>query len=465
MTKFFDDRTMIPAGSLRGPRVYSTDLLPELFDPTDPDGSVLTAARALKVKMLSRGLVTLNGAYLASPMGVLLLRAYPDLLDGPSILPAILSDKDGLGDLVSGSTESYQAVGVSEAELATHIAEVEGRIRQVMPWEVADVSERYRARLIEGLSSGTSLIHRELSATGAYDAARQQALLEAVAALDLGRSANLRELIAEDVPVPLQTLLQRYATACYHGIGTGVVQCETGADLSPLSRFKAAEMILTDRDATPARLSEETIFIRYFMARALATIQARFAFETAVIDDIPFGSVHRLSGALAESGFQDRYETVLEAFSAVTAIADPGEALENFADASVASAAVELTAMFEKAIVDEIPNYSTREHLTQRKEMIASGSDVLLEGVNATPIGNFVALAKTMRSAAKALGGGVETIRTRSHDKALASADERRREDVYEIVKGLGVSSLKKASLLEGIAAMTEIQGVATRRA
>ncbi|MDN4631967.1 hypothetical protein QCD71_10615 [Sphingomonas sp. PsM26] len=465
MTKFLDERTARYAGTLRGPRVYSTDLLPELFDAADPSGSVQTAARALKIKMLSRGLVTLNGAYLASPMGVLLLRAYPDLLNGPSILPAMLADKEGLEELVSAPMESYAALSITETDLAQHIATVEARMHQVMPWEVADVSERFRARLIDGLSSGSSLIHGELSATKVYDAERKQALLDAIRAVDLGRSANLREMIAEDVPVPLQAVLQRYATACYHGVGTGVVQCETGADLSSLSRFKAADMILTDRDATPARLSEETIFIRYFMARALATIQARVAFEASVIDDLSFENVHKISGALGDSGFQDRYEAVLEAFSAVTTIVDPGAALESFDDTAVAQAAVELAAMFDQAIVEEVPNYITREHQIEKAEMISFGSDVLLEGINATPIGNFVAIAKTMRSAAKAASGTAATLRTRNHDKALASADERRREDINEIVRGMGVSGPKKASLLDGIAAMSNVQGVVNRPA
>lgn len=464
MTKFFEDRINVRATDLRGPRVYSTDLLPDLFDPADADGSVQTAARALKVKMLSRGLVTLNGAYLVSPMGVLLLRRYPSLLAGDAVLPAVLSDKEGLGDLVA-APEAYAAVGISEAELVAHIASVEAQMLRVMPWEITDASERYRSDLTKGLSSDTSLINQQLMATGVYDDARRNAIIDAIGAIDMNRSANVRELIASEVPGVLQPLLQRFATACYHGIGTAVVRCETGADLSPLSHYKAADMILTDRDATPAQLSEETIFARYFMAKALGTIQAHNAIPSTVIDDIGFEHVHELSGALRESGFQERYEIILENFAHLSTTGDPGERLENLDVEAVTAAAIDLSKMFDEAVLNEVDRYSTREHELERAEMITSTSDVLMEGLNVLPIGNIVAFAKTTRSAVKVLGGAAATLKTRDHPTALASADDRRREDIDTIVKGLGASDPKKAALLNGIAAMIDIQGVANRRA
>ena len=465
MTKFFEDRTTVRATDLRGPRVYSTDLLPDLFDPSDVAGSVQTAARALKVKMLSRGLVTLNGAYLVSPMGVHLLRAYPSLLAGEAILPAVLSDKEGLRNLVSAPPAAYTAAGISDSELAAHIAAVEEQMHKVMPWDITDASEKYRSDLIKGLSSDSSLIHRQLVATGVYDDARRKALIDTIAAVDMSRSANVRELIANEVPGALQPLLQRFATACYHGIGTAVVQCETGADLSPLSQYKAADMILTDRDATQAQLSEETMFARYFMAKALGTIQAHNAIPSAVIDDIGFEHVHALSGALRESGFQEGYEIILENFARLTTTGDPGDALENLDAASVTQAATDLAKIFEDAVLKELPDYSTREYELEKAEMITSGSDVLMEGLNILPIGNIVAFAKTTRSAVRAMGGAAATLKARDYDKALTSADERRREDIEQIIKGLGTSDPKKASLLDGIAAMADIQGVANRRA
>ena len=464
MTSFFDDRTVVPAGTLRGPRVYSTDLLPELFDTTNIDSSIQIAGRALKIKILSRGRVTLNGAYLVSPMAVLLLRAYPDLLDGEGILPAVLSDRNGLGDFVA-STETYAAVRITEAQIADHVSLVEGKIKQVMPWEVAHVAEQFRARLIEGMSSDTSLIHRVLIATGTYDEQRRAALIDAIGAVNLDRSANLRELIATEVPGALQEPLQRFATACYHGIGTGVVQCETGADLSPLSHFRAADLILTDRDASIAQLSDDSIFLRYFLAKALATIQVRNTLPASLIDDISFGNVHKVSSALRETGFQDRYEVILESYANISATPDASAALEGLDDAAIVQASSELAKMFEEAIAKELPSYQTREFEIEKEEFLSSSSDVLLEGVNATPIGNFVAVAKTIQSAAKAASTGVAAVKAKDHSKALASADKRRKEDIDEIIRGLGTSDSKKASLLEGIAALTDIQTVSNRRA
>jgi hypothetical protein len=57
-------------------------------------------------------------------------------------------------------------------------------------------------------------------------------------------------------------------------VGTGVVRCEAGTDLSPLSDFKATDVLLASSDANPTQLSEEGIFLRAFMGHSLDTIQA-----------------------------------------------------------------------------------------------------------------------------------------------------------------------------------------------
>jgi hypothetical protein len=70
---FFTGRKIVKAEELAGPRVYSTDLIRTLFDPGDPANSRATSARALKIKIITKGLVTLNSAHLVSPLGVHLL--------------------------------------------------------------------------------------------------------------------------------------------------------------------------------------------------------------------------------------------------------------------------------------------------------------------------------------------------------------------------------------------------------
>src|SRR3546814_18429786 len=79
-----------------GPRIYSTDLLPSHFNPEQPEESVELAARALKVKMITKGIVTLNSAYLVSPLGVLLMDKHPDLFSGEAIVPEFRTDQESL---------------------------------------------------------------------------------------------------------------------------------------------------------------------------------------------------------------------------------------------------------------------------------------------------------------------------------------------------------------------------------
>jgi hypothetical protein len=463
-TQFFSDRSILVPGSLRGPRVYSTDLFPSLFNAGNVDTSLEIAARALKIKMLSRGLVTLNGAYLVSPMGLLLHERYPGLLDGAALLPAILSDRDGLAGFV-GNPADYAAVGIVESSIADRIAAIERSIAQVMPWEVGPVQEQFRERLIAGLLSDNSLVDRQLGATSVYGAARRDALIAQIGTLDLKRSANLFDMIATEVPGALQEPLRRFATACYHSIGTAVVQCETGADLHPLSDFRAADMILTDRDASAERLSDETVFLKYFMARALSTIGVKNVAPSAVIDGLAFGEVHKLTEALRDSGFQDRYEVILEIFGAAVSSPDPGQALEHFDAACVTQATLELAKLFNEAIAEQVPFYRTREYDLKKGEFVSSGSDILLEGINATPIGNIVAIAKVAKNTAQSIRSGSDALAAREHGTALASADERRQEDIKKIVDKLSVSESRKASLLDGIAAMVDVEQVANRRA
>src|SRR3546814_6458130 len=106
LANFLDTRRVVKAEELRGPRIYSTDLLPSHFNPEQPEESVELAARALKVKMITKGIVTLNSAYLVSPLGVLLMDKHPDLFSGEAIVHAFRTDKESLADLIASDRKS-----------------------------------------------------------------------------------------------------------------------------------------------------------------------------------------------------------------------------------------------------------------------------------------------------------------------------------------------------------------------
>src|SRR3546814_1981568 len=75
----------------------------------------------------------------------------------------------------------------------------------------------------------------------------------------------------------------QFAATCYHLVGTGVVRCEAGTDLHPLSAFRAVDGMLAGRDSSAEQLSETAIFIEAFMGFALDSIHAMAA-PSQIID-------------------------------------------------------------------------------------------------------------------------------------------------------------------------------------
>jgi hypothetical protein len=77
---FLNQRCLVPASTLTGPRVYSTDLHASNFRPESVDDFVVITARALKTKMLTKGTVTVHMSHLLSLGGIHFLEAFPDAL-------------------------------------------------------------------------------------------------------------------------------------------------------------------------------------------------------------------------------------------------------------------------------------------------------------------------------------------------------------------------------------------------
>src|SRR5262249_54377737 len=132
-----------------------------------------------------------------------------------------------------------------------------------------------------------------------------------------------------------------FTTTCYHMVGTGVVQCETGTDLSPLSEFKAADVILAARDARAELLSEDAVFLEAFMGFALDTIQAS-VMPSAIIDSMSFTMTHQLSEAFGEQGLQKQYEEIARAYASSLTGEEAREALKWFNQKAVEKKAIKL---------------------------------------------------------------------------------------------------------------------------
>ncbi|MGE4302611.1 MAG: hypothetical protein AB7E24_01100 [Novosphingobium sp.] len=462
MSSFFEARVLVKAEELRGPRIYSTDLLPSHFDATDPDGSVRVAARALKVKLLTKGRVTLNSAYLLSPMAVLLLDRHADLFNGPAILPAFREDKAALADLVT-SNEDMASHGIDAQRLNDHIARLEGLVTHVLPWSLGNVGELFRTLLVSGLANQTSLVVRTLNAAGfAEDDVAK--LIADLQGLPLSESISLRTYIA-GMPTAVREPLHRYAAACYHMVGTGVVRCEAGTDLSPLSAFKAADIFLAARDSRPELLSEEALFFEAFMGFALDTIQST-ALPTQILDSLDFTTVHALSETLRAQGFQDKYDGIVKQYRTGAALPKDEGALASLEPEVIAQVAADLAREFRKSVVAELPHYTTQAQNDAREDVLQTRGDIAKDFVAAIPgVGNVISVADVLSHGAKALTAWKESRTLRDVEAALAEAHKARADKIAAAIAALKIDGKQQARFLDAVALLTDVHGIAIKRA
>ncbi|AUW60501.1 hypothetical protein C1T17_19875 (plasmid) [Sphingobium sp. SCG-1] len=463
MPNFFDGRIQVDASALQGPRVYSTDLLPQLLDPGDPAGSVAVTAQALKIKIITKGLVTLNAAYLLSPLAVLLLDQHPDLFAGASLLPAFRTDKVELADLIP-SAGDHAAAGIDGRRLAAHVARIEAGVGRVMPWTLADVADRYRKLLLDGLHNTQAMITRQLTAEAGLAERDLAEIVAAIEGLDLSANANLLAYF-RTLPDDRRALLERFSATCYHMVGTGVVRCETGTDLNPLSAFKATDVMLAARDAEPAYLTDEAVFLQTFMGFALDAIGA-LSVPSQVIDAISFTTAHQLGRALQQQGFQQRYDGIVRDYLHHAALPDAQDALDRLDVGAIAAAAEGLAKSFKAEIADELRQYEAKIQVDARAAVYRAGADLAKDGVGLAPgISNIVAFADGLGHAAQLAGAVREQRRVSDFHAAIQEAEVRRRDDICAAIDGLRVSDKKKATLLDAVALLSDVHGISLRRA
>ena len=460
---FFDGRTVIRAEDLKGPRVYSTDLLPSNFGGSDDFlESASITARALKIKIITKGLVTLNSIYLVSPLAVKLMDDHPGLLEGDAILPAFRIGNSGLRDLVT-STEGHESVGIDSRHLDEHISKVEKSIKQVMPWDASGIGDKYRESLSNGLRNFSSPISKELAKRGLI-LRDVETLATEIESLDFNQSVNIHNYVANRSEI-IREPLKKFATACYHIIGTGVVRCETGTDLNPLSGFKATDLVLTARDTHPELLSDEAVFLEAFMGFALDTIQSS-ALPTQIVDSLSFEMAHRISAALRAQGFQQKYDEVTYKYVTSLANKDPKEALEQLDEGAVASVASELANTFKSEILRELPGYETAIQEGARGDLYRAGTDIAHDVASAIPVlGTIVAVADVFTHAAEFAGTGSKARSVRTQQDALIQAQKQKAEKIQNAIYKLAAGNEKKTTLLDAVAMLSDVHGIAISRA
>ncbi len=463
-SNFLNDKKTVTASSLSGPRVYSTDLLANHLVLTDVDGSVREAARALKIKILTKGVVVLNSSHLMDPLGAALVVRNPDLLSGEGLLPAFRVGDTTFKVPLEESLPSYAAVGLGEKELADHLSFLERNVSQVMPWEIAGVGEQYRQRLIDGLSADKSAIATFLLSLREGERWRD-GLIKGFADLEMGRDRHLQEFVAE-LPDGIRQRVDAYCQATYHLIGTTVVNCETGTDLSAMSGFKAESLVLANRDSSAKAITEEAIFLRAFLGHALELIQCSLT-PTAVIDAMSFADVHKVSEALRARGFQAKYDELLAAAVKAATSTDAVATMEEIDFNLVATLSRDIARSFQEYLDNEVGKYRPAEVDLLAGDALRAGADLGLDLAQMIPgLGGVISLVKGGLNFAKSAGLSARGLALNSDsERAYRAANERRQEEFRAVVHRLGISEKKRSELIDAASALADIHHIRTRRA
>jgi hypothetical protein len=122
----------------------------------------LATLRSLKIKFLTKGTVTVNGAHFMHPAVLPFLQKHPAILEHRLLLPALREDKADFGDYVSDFEAEIAASGMTSVALKEAVAFVGDRIDTVLPWRAEQAQDAFRDRLLFGLSNPNSLVHRSL---------------------------------------------------------------------------------------------------------------------------------------------------------------------------------------------------------------------------------------------------------------------------------------------------------------
>lgn len=451
-SEFFAGRRTRPAHELRGPRVYSTDLHPNLFSPTPLDKQILTTALSLKAKIITRGLVTINGAHFLSPQAIRFFAEHPDFIECPNIVTAFREDKKDFGDFVSNYEKSYQTAGITSAELKTHVDLLNEKVTTLLPWKLEGVGEKYRTLVLHGLQNPNSSIrHRLMNDAGLDDTGMNTLIQKLREEVDLSDHLGMQTYL-EEQSKEVQEHLRPFTTSCYHIIGVGVVNCETGTDLQPLANYKAEEMLRNDVE--DSNYDEFGVFRRFFEI-AMEAIDASIIPESA-LQALTFEDASRFGTRLHDSEFAPRYESLIQRFADGLKQENDAAAIEQLDIEALKSDVETLSRVFEEEVDKELDEYKTKYHNEEISNVVAASRDLANKGIDAIPvIGNVKTVVETADSALDLLENSWLAFKSRTTKEALKMARDKRNEEIKTLVDNANIS--KKAPLLDAAALLSDL--------
>lgn len=445
---FLENRQLVPAENLTGPRVYSTDLHASHFQKGREDDLILTTARALKTKLLTKGTVTIHMSHLLSPGGVLFLANFPDALQCEAILPVFREDKKAVDDYLADHEEAYSAAGIDNAKVKDAVSLLAESCNRVMPWQLGDVHAQYKDRILAGLNDPGSNVRLRLLKANGNDSAQIDALVQRLEDDDFSEDASMRRFLSE-TDEAIRPILKYYEQAVYHIVGTSVVNCESGTDLSLASNFSALAVSQGDDPSTLPSISPFDVFTRLFLGEAFEAMQSG-ATPVTVLDTMTFADVDRINKRLREAEFHDRYDEVVR--TAMDSMRGTSrEALESFDGEAFADMACTIHKDFVSAIEDEIKEYESKAFEEAKADAIGQTQKIGLSIAGAAPgLGALVTLyqvAEAYPAFTKATKKGAK-LATPGNLQLLGP--EMKREALNKLIEEAELSAKSKTRLLDG---------------
>jgi hypothetical protein len=196
-----------------------------------------------------------------------------------------------------------------------------------------------------------------------------------------------------------------------------------------------------------AALSDANIFLRCCFATAMGAIN-EITLPVSVIDSLPFDRIKTVRRALANQGFQQKYDAILSEFLSLLA---SGKVLEDWKDPQkTVKIAEELATHFRRYIAYELPNYKKLVQERHQQEAIQAGAETAKNALGFIPgIGELMTVYDTTKSAFGFVEHEAKGLMTRDLAVADRHARREREEKQEEALEALAPSN--KATILTAL--------------
>jgi hypothetical protein len=273
-------------------------------------------------------------------------------------------------------------------------------------------------------------------------------LLEDLKSTDLKEDRAIDPLIA-GAPPEVAATISRFARACYHLVGTSVVNCETGLDAAALAEVRLADI------AGEGLLSDTNIFLNCCFEIAMQAIN-EVAFPMHVIDALPLETVAKARIRLQEQGFQKAYDEVIQTFlSGVERSSEIG-LISAWDPARTVDLVKQLSDHFRAYFAEEVPDY--RKAIQERRagEAIRASAETVKNIGGAIPgVGELIAVVDVIKAGASAAVAANDAMAFRDHDAANAAARRERDQRMEYALEKLAPEN--KAKILTALRQLREI--------